>query len=283
MSWFDQHPDSTYLGRGLNNARNQDGSLRSSGVLDAEGWVYVLVMPDEHGNHDDNDAQPERPQNEADDLRIALRLSLLQDQDQSASAEAADAAALEEGIQASVAFATAEAADAAALEEAIQASVAFECGSRAAGAPSAEAGPSSARPELESLGNCSICLDAMASDEDTTQLSCAGGHRFHSICALPWLQSHGTCPNCRERVGRGVGGRGGGGGGSAASSAAGGPIRRQRRGPFCAWNNNDRGAPCDRPPMDGNYNYCSVHRKPCPKRDCILSGRRHIVGHPHLR
>ena len=150
--------------------------------------MYVLVMPDEHGNHDDNDAQPERPQNELD-LRIALRLSLLQDQDQSASAEAADAA-LEEGIQASVAFATAEAADAAALEEAIQASVAFECGSRAAGAPSAEAGPSSARPELESLGNCSICLDAMASDEDTTQLSCAGGYGSTlAVAAESWHMS----------------------------------------------------------------------------------------------
>jgi hypothetical protein len=255
--WFERNPDSTYMRRGLNNARNQDGSLRGSGVQDDVGWVYVLVMPDEHGNHDDNDSQPERPRDGGGDSDLQRAL-----QQSEANAEAEDAAALDAGMQASLAFAHGSMAAGT---------------SRAGTGPSSDgAGPSTAGSEPEDMGTCTICLDPMTSHADTTQLSCAGRCRFHTGCSNEWLQNHTTCPNCRGAVSA-VGG---------APSVAGGPIRRQRRlnpPSRCAWNNNRanrRGTTCDRPPMEGNYLFCCIHRKPCPRRDC---NERHVVGHDHLR
>jgi hypothetical protein len=39
---------------------------------------------------------------------------------------------------------------------------------------------------------CSICLESLL---DSKQLSC--GHSFHEPCIDPWLQTNGSCPNCR--------------------------------------------------------------------------------------
>ena len=44
MEHFYQHPEQTLGGRGLNNARNHDGTYHASAIGEDEGWVYVLVM-----------------------------------------------------------------------------------------------------------------------------------------------------------------------------------------------------------------------------------------------
>lgn len=45
---------------------------------------------------------------------------------------------------------------------------------------------------------CSVCLDKFKVGEKLARLPCA--HRFHSVCSLPWLESHAHCPCCRMSV-----------------------------------------------------------------------------------
>jgi len=46
---------------------------------------------------------------------------------------------------------------------------------------------------------CTVCLELLGLDEqDVCMLSCR--HAFHITCVEGWLQSQGTCPNCRLRA-----------------------------------------------------------------------------------
>ncbi|KAI3714938.1 hypothetical protein L6452_21900 [Arctium lappa] len=45
---------------------------------------------------------------------------------------------------------------------------------------------------------CVVCLDKFKVGEKLARLPCA--HRFHSMCLLPWLESHAHCPCCRTNV-----------------------------------------------------------------------------------
>ena len=45
---------------------------------------------------------------------------------------------------------------------------------------------------------CSICLDTLVIDKDTTTLRC--GHTFHNVCYDTWgarFNNYIPCPNCR--------------------------------------------------------------------------------------
>ncbi|CAN0075175.1 unnamed protein product, partial [Heterosigma akashiwo] len=45
---------------------------------------------------------------------------------------------------------------------------------------------------------CAICLDDLVKGQWATQLPC--GHRFHSQCALRWLNICGECPLCKISI-----------------------------------------------------------------------------------
>ncbi|KAI3524361.1 hypothetical protein L1887_03015 [Cichorium endivia] len=45
---------------------------------------------------------------------------------------------------------------------------------------------------------CAVCLGKFKFGEKLTRIPCA--HRFHSMCLLPWLESHAHCPCCRTSV-----------------------------------------------------------------------------------
>ncbi|XP_021990224.1 probable E3 ubiquitin-protein ligase RHY1A isoform X1 [Helianthus annuus] len=45
---------------------------------------------------------------------------------------------------------------------------------------------------------CVVCLEKFKVGEKLDRLPCA--HRFHSVCLLPWLESHAHCPCCRMSV-----------------------------------------------------------------------------------
>ncbi|KAI7756545.1 hypothetical protein M8C21_008748 [Ambrosia artemisiifolia] len=45
---------------------------------------------------------------------------------------------------------------------------------------------------------CVVCLEKFKAGEKLDRLPCA--HRFHSMCLLPWLESHAHCPCCRMSV-----------------------------------------------------------------------------------
>ncbi|OWM82360.1 E3 ubiquitin-protein ligase SGR9, amyloplastic [Punica granatum] len=44
-------------------------------------------------------------------------------------------------------------------------------------------------------GDCAICREEMRPGRDVCELPCQ--HRFHWLCALPWLRKRNTCPCCR--------------------------------------------------------------------------------------
>ena len=46
-----------------------------------------------------------------------------------------------------------------------------------------------------SCDNCSICLEALG--ENGVPLQC--GHLYHGKCIVPWLQTKGNCPLCRNK------------------------------------------------------------------------------------
>lgn len=46
--------------------------------------------------------------------------------------------------------------------------------------------------------SCIICLENYKLDELLTTLPCT--HSFHKLCLEGWLQSHATCPICRQTI-----------------------------------------------------------------------------------
>ncbi|KAL6892816.1 hypothetical protein HDV57DRAFT_483069 [Trichoderma longibrachiatum] len=63
------------------------------------------------------------------------------------------------------------------------------------------------RVDRKTLGkddDCAICKVPYLEDEYclVVELPCQGRHRFDLECVGPWLRSKGTCPMCREEVGK---------------------------------------------------------------------------------
>lgn len=46
--------------------------------------------------------------------------------------------------------------------------------------------------------DCSICLESFVEGNKLINLPC--GHRFHTSCLYPWLQTCGKCPYCRSYI-----------------------------------------------------------------------------------
>ncbi|KAI6780999.1 uncharacterized protein J7T54_003141 [Emericellopsis cladophorae] len=57
---------------------------------------------------------------------------------------------------------------------------------------------------LKPEDDCAICKIPYLEDEYplVVQLPCAGKHRYDLECVGPWLRSKGTCPMCREQLGK---------------------------------------------------------------------------------
>ncbi|KEY66859.1 hypothetical protein S7711_05213 [Stachybotrys chartarum IBT 7711] len=60
------------------------------------------------------------------------------------------------------------------------------------------------RKKLASDDDCAICKIPYLEDEWclVVELPCKGRHRFDLECVGPWLRSKGTCPMCREEMGK---------------------------------------------------------------------------------
>ncbi len=60
------------------------------------------------------------------------------------------------------------------------------------------------RRRLRADDDCAICQVPYLEDEYclVVQLPCQGRHRFDLECVGPWLRSKGTCPMCREEMGK---------------------------------------------------------------------------------
>ncbi|KAJ0248198.1 hypothetical protein HA466_0153360 [Hirschfeldia incana] len=52
--------------------------------------------------------------------------------------------------------------------------------------------------EEEEEPTCAICLEGLHKNDETTFDLPYCSHRFHSTCIGEWLQSHDSCPLCRE-------------------------------------------------------------------------------------
>lgn len=53
------------------------------------------------------------------------------------------------------------------------------------------------KEEEEESTSCAICLEGLYKNDETFDLPYCS-HRFHSTCVGEWLQSHNSCPLCRE-------------------------------------------------------------------------------------
>uniref|UniRef100_A0AC34QJA2 RING-type domain-containing protein n=1 Tax=Panagrolaimus sp. JU765 TaxID=591449 RepID=A0AC34QJA2_9BILA len=51
---------------------------------------------------------------------------------------------------------------------------------------------------VDNEAQCITCMETFKLDEDVVELGCH--HIFHKPCLVPWLQSHRTCPICRQTV-----------------------------------------------------------------------------------
>lgn len=60
------------------------------------------------------------------------------------------------------------------------------------------------RKTLGEDDDCAICKVPYLEDEWclVVELPCKGAHRFDLECVGPWLRSKGTCPMCREEMGK---------------------------------------------------------------------------------
>lgn len=60
------------------------------------------------------------------------------------------------------------------------------------------------RKTLKKDDDCAICKVPYLEDEWclVVELPCKGRHRFDLECVGPWLRSKGTCPMCRQEVGK---------------------------------------------------------------------------------
>ncbi|XP_021751144.1 probable E3 ubiquitin-protein ligase RHY1A isoform X1 [Chenopodium quinoa] len=54
------------------------------------------------------------------------------------------------------------------------------------------------QPMSKASTDCSICLESFVEGNKLINLPC--GHRFHSSCLYPWLQTCGECPYCRTCI-----------------------------------------------------------------------------------
>uniref|UniRef100_A0ACD5VRR6 Uncharacterized protein n=1 Tax=Avena sativa TaxID=4498 RepID=A0ACD5VRR6_AVESA len=50
----------------------------------------------------------------------------------------------------------------------------------------------------EDTASCAVCLEDYACGEHARELPCK--HRFHSLCIVPWLEMHSSCPICRFQL-----------------------------------------------------------------------------------
>uniref|UniRef100_A0ACD5W0N8 Uncharacterized protein n=1 Tax=Avena sativa TaxID=4498 RepID=A0ACD5W0N8_AVESA len=50
----------------------------------------------------------------------------------------------------------------------------------------------------EDTASCAVCLEDYACGEHARELPCR--HRFHSLCIVPWLEMHSSCPICRFQL-----------------------------------------------------------------------------------
>ncbi|KAL2930087.1 putative E3 ubiquitin-protein ligase RHY1A, partial [Bienertia sinuspersici] len=53
-------------------------------------------------------------------------------------------------------------------------------------------------PVSKASTECSICLENFVEGNELINLPC--GHRFHTSCLYPWLQTCGECPYCRSCI-----------------------------------------------------------------------------------
>ncbi|KAM0252877.1 hypothetical protein ACHAQJ_007507 [Trichoderma viride] len=60
------------------------------------------------------------------------------------------------------------------------------------------------RKKLDKEDDCAICKVPYLEDEYclVVELPCQGKHRFDLECVGPWLRSKGTCPMCRDEMGK---------------------------------------------------------------------------------
>ncbi|KAF5021056.1 hypothetical protein F66182_6889 [Fusarium sp. NRRL 66182] len=60
------------------------------------------------------------------------------------------------------------------------------------------------RKTLNEDDDCAICKVPYLEDEYclVVELPCKGGHQFDLECVGPWLRSKGTCPMCRQELGK---------------------------------------------------------------------------------
>jgi hypothetical protein len=60
------------------------------------------------------------------------------------------------------------------------------------------------RKKLSHDDDCAICKIPYLEDELclVVELPCKGAHRFDLECVAPWLRVKGTCPMCREEMGK---------------------------------------------------------------------------------
>ena len=60
------------------------------------------------------------------------------------------------------------------------------------------------RKKLGKDDDCAICKVPYLEDEYclVVELPCKGAHQFDLECVGPWLRSKGTCPMCRQEMGK---------------------------------------------------------------------------------
>lgn len=54
--------------------------------------------------------------------------------------------------------------------------------------------------QADSKMQCSVCWEQFVLNEKVRQLPCL--HIYHENCIRPWLELHGTCPICRQNLGK---------------------------------------------------------------------------------
>lgn len=52
--------------------------------------------------------------------------------------------------------------------------------------------------QVDSSLQCNICMEDFELNEHVRGLPCK--HVYHGDCIVPWLELHGTCPICRQRI-----------------------------------------------------------------------------------
>ncbi|KAJ8437143.1 hypothetical protein Cgig2_016886 [Carnegiea gigantea] len=68
------------------------------------------------------------------------------------------------------------------------------------GTPPAQKEAIEALPTVKIKENlqCSVCLDDFDLGAEAIEMPCQ--HKFHSVCLMPWLELHNSCPVCRHQL-----------------------------------------------------------------------------------